>query len=153
MAAFGSPLWGKVEWGQPTVNPSIQSGLDILNCILDLWYRLGFASYNDLNQANRWLSIAELYQWGDDAAKRLAYDAGVFVVYDTTVPVTGGTAVYTLPATHVFTLLAMVVYNAAPIQLLRLTAVRDLWALDATWNATTGAPVRASMDAGSVGTI
>jgi hypothetical protein len=74
-------------------------------------------------------------------------------VLDTSFTVAPGTAAYTLPAAHVFTLLAWLVYAGLPVQFLRLSTVGQLFALDANWATTTGDPVRASMDAGSVGTI
>ena len=37
--------------------------------------------------------------------------------------------------------------------MLRITPVRELWALDGTWPATPGPAARCSFDAGSVGTI
>jgi hypothetical protein len=96
--------------------------------------------------------MADLYQWADEAVKKLSYGVGLFVVYDNSVTVSAGTAIYNLPATHVFTLMAAVI-DADGIHLLRLTPVRDLWALDAMWEATSGTPARASMDAGAVGTV
>lgn len=122
--------------------------LDIQSALNDAVYRLGFASPQELSQSNSWVSGAELYQWADDAAKRLAYESGLFITYDASITVTNGTAAYNLPSTHVFTLQAWL-----GSQQLRLTAVRDLWALDATWSATSGPAKRCSLDAGAVGTI
>ncbi len=129
--------------------------LDVSKSLADVAYRLGFASLSDLiSDAEAYTNVAELYQFADDAAKKIAYESGVFQNWDTSIAVTVGNAVYSLPANHVFTVLAALIngVSGAP-QLLRLTPVRNLWALDANWSATTGAPVRASLDAGSVGTI
>jgi hypothetical protein len=102
----------------------------------------------DLSAPASWVTPAELYQWADEAAARLAYAAGLFVTWDTSVAIQAGTAVYELPAAHVFTLYAM-----AGAQPLRITRVADLWALDARWPTTTGDPQRCSFDAGRVGTV
>lgn len=124
------------------------AGLDVSASVGDVLYRLGFQGPADIAQANAWVTAAELYQFADEAAKHLSYKAGVFVTYDASITVLAGTAAYTLPTTHVFTLAAWV-----GNQPLRMTTVRDLFALDARWGTTTGAPKRASLEAGSVGTI
>jgi len=123
------------------------SGLDLQYAIPDVAYRLGFQNLDDLNAANSWVSLAELYQWADRAAKHLAYQVGVFVVFDDSIDVDAGTASYALPATHVFTLAAALVDDEGIPQMLRLTAVRDLWALDATWSQSSRPATRCSMDA------
>jgi hypothetical protein len=123
------------------------AGLEVQLALNDVVYRLGFTGPAELN-ATSWVTAAELFQFADDAAKKLAYDSGLFLTYDSSITATAGTAVYSLPATHVFTLAA---WLAA--QPLRLTSVRDLWALDSNWPTTSGDSVRASLDAGSVGTI
>jgi hypothetical protein len=122
--------------------------MDAQNSVNDVWYRLGFLSLADMTTGTPWVTQTELFDWADEAAKRLAYECQLFATYDTSMTVVAGTSVYNLPATHVFTLLA-----AVGGRLLRMTSVRDLWALDATWPATTGSPLRCSLDAGSVGTI
>lgn len=122
--------------------------IDAANCITDVIYRLGFQDATDLDTAGTWVTSTELYQWADEAAQRLAYVSGVFITYDTSITVTGGTAAYSQPASNVFTLAAWLGSNE-----LRLTPVRELSALDATWPATSGPAARASLDAGSVGTI
>ena len=158
--------------------------LDINNCIADIWYRLGFLNQGELETGTLWLTPTELFNWADEAAKRLAYEAGLFVVADSSVPVMAGNGVCGLPETHVFTLLAGILtvsggsagtgaewgtlpWGTVPwggntpfsqgstfaYALLRLTSVRDLWALDGNWPLTTGNPKRASLDAGSVGTL
>ncbi len=122
--------------------------LDIQASLNDAINRLGFANAGELNASTSWISGAELYQFADDAAKRLAYESGLFLTYDASIVVSGGTPVYNLPNTHIFTLQAWL-----GSQQLRLTPVRDLFALDATWSAATGPSKRCSLDAGSVGTI
>ncbi len=127
--------------------------IDVANSLADSWFRLGFLSYSELETNSYWVTTTELYQFGDDAAKKMAYGVGIFLVLDDSIEVEASTAVYSLPPSHVFTILAWLAYSAAPVQLLRLSTVGQLFALDASWAATTGSPVRASMDAGSVGTI
>lgn len=127
--------------------------IDVANSITDAWFRLGFLSAAELATNSYWVTLTELYQFGDDAAKELAYEAGVFVVVDTSITVAPATAAYTLPASHVFTVLAWLVYAGLPVQFLRLSTVDQLFALDANWSTTVGDPVRASLDAGNVGTI
>ncbi|HWE51402.1 MAG TPA: hypothetical protein VG273_16540 [Bryobacteraceae bacterium] len=127
--------------------------LDTASCVTDAVYRLGFENSSELTSSS-WVTQAELYQFADDAVRKLAWKHGLFIVYDNTISVTAvAGAVYTLPAAHVFTLLAWLAYSGGPV-LLRLTTVRDLWALDGAWPAAAAAPpVRASLDAGAVGTI
>jgi hypothetical protein len=129
------------------------SGLDLQYALPQVLYRLGFQGLSDVEAASSWVSVAELYQWADEAAKRLSYEVGVFIVLDTSVSVSAGTAAYSLPASHVFTLAVALVAASGVPQILRLTPVKDLWALDANWPASSGAARRCSMDAGAVGTI
>jgi hypothetical protein len=63
------------------------------------------------------------------------------------VAVTAGTAAYLLPASRVFTEGAWLLYAGLPLQLLRLSTVGQLFALDANWPTTTGDPTRLSLDA------
>src|SRR5579864_63760 len=111
--------------------------MDIANSIADSVYRLGFENAADMAAAGSWVNQNDLYQWADEIAKHLAYDAGVFVTWDTSIGVGPNISVYGLPATHVFTLLA----SLAGV-LLRITPVRDLEAMDATWPTTTGPAAR-----------
>jgi len=122
-------------------------GCDVQNVIdSDLWYRLGFQSQADLLAAN-WLTVGELYQFADDAVKAIARATSLFLTFDDSIAVSAGTAAYALPAGHIFTEGAWLVYASGGIQLLRLTTVGQLFALDAVWGTKTGAPVRLSLDA------
>jgi hypothetical protein len=121
---------------------------DVANSVADLWYRLGFQSQADLDAA-LWVPPADLYQFADEAVKRLAWTAGIFKVFDSSVVVTSGQAELTMPAGHVFTVAAWFLYGSL-VQLLRLTNVEQLYALEAAWGAQTGVPTRLSMDAGPV---
>jgi hypothetical protein len=121
--------------------------MDVQNSWNDIVYRLGFVSSSEITGTS-WLLSTELFQWADDAAKKCAYRAGLFVEWDASIAVTDGTAVYELPSSHVFTIKAWL-----GTQPLRVTPVRDLWALDANWPTTSGDSQRCSLDAGAVGTI
>jgi hypothetical protein len=127
--------------------------MDVANAVADVWIRLGFTGSADAGIGG-WVSVAQLYQYADEAAKKIAYKSGVFLELDTSITVTAATAVYEEPATHIYTLAAALAMTGvtAP-QILRPAAVRELWALDATWSTTAGNATRFSMDAGSVGTI
>ncbi len=122
--------------------------IDAANCITDLIYRLGFVNADDVDATGTWCTSTELYEFADEAVQRLAYLTGAFITYDSSITVTEGTAVYAEPAANVFTLQAWL----GDVNL-KLTPVRELWALDSTWSATSGASTRASLDAGSIGTI
>jgi hypothetical protein len=124
---------------------------DVANSVADIWFRLGFLSAAELATNALWLTLTELYQFGDDAAKRLSHSAAVFLVVDASINVLAATPSYPLPAAHVFTVMAWIVYSGAPVQILRPTSVGQLFALDANWAATTGSPTRVSLDAAPVG--
>ena len=125
---------------------------DVTNSVNDLWFRLGFASAGDMTASGNWVTVAELYQFADDAAQRLARISSVYVTYDASIGIGSGTAIYNLPAQHVFTVTAWLVYSGAPLQFLRISSVGQLFGLDGLWSATTGPPTRVSLDAGGVGT-
>jgi hypothetical protein len=148
----GTSQWGSVRWGASGAAIA-GSGLvlDTLAAYNDALYRLGFSGARDIVSTS-WVTETELFQWADEAAKRLSYEAGVFVTYDNSTNVLAGTAAYALPATHVFTVSAALLY-VGWLQLLRITPVGALFALDAAWTAAPpGDPVRLSMDAGGPGT-
>lgn len=153
MSTFGTPPWSSAEWGQRPGAWTALPGCDAYNCINDVWFRLGFLKPADLAVAGRWTGPAELYQFADDAVKKLAYEVGAFTVHDASIATVSGTALYSLPATHVFTIMAWIVYAGSSPQMLRMTSVGQLFALDASWVATTGNPMRASLDAAIDGTL
>lgn len=111
-------------------------------CISDSWFRLGFLSLVDLNVPT-WVTPAELYQFADDALKRLARVTSIFVTYDTSVVVALGISFCQLPAGYVFADSAWIVGGTQ----LRITSTADLFALDQAWSLTPGAPRRISFDA------
>ncbi len=145
---FGGQIWGRSD-GQPA--PSA-TACDVQASLLDCLYRLGFQPAGELNGTS-WVTPSELLQFADDEAKKLAYENGVFIQWDASIAVVAGTASYSEPPTHVFTVLAALFPAGGGLQLLRLTPVRDLWALDGNWVTTSGNAVRCSLDAASVGTI
>lgn len=120
---------------------------DVANVVnADVWYRLGFKNQADLVAAN-WLTLAELYQYADDAMKLLARTTSVFLTYDRSINVVAATASYALPTGHIFTEGAWLVYGSGALQLLRLSTVGQLFALDALWEMRTGLATRLSLDA------
>lgn len=77
----------------------------------------------------------ELFEWLDQAAKRLATELNLFVYYDTSITLASGTASYTVPTGHLVTLQADV-----EGVVLRARNVQELEALDDAWPATAGSP-------------
>jgi len=126
--------------------------IDASVCLAAAVYRLGFGAQSEISAANSWVTETELYQWGDEAVKRLSREISLFINYSTSTMTQAYLATYTLSPRHVYTLLAAVV-TTSESQILRPTTVRELYALDAAWPSTPGFPRRASLDAGPVGTI
>jgi hypothetical protein len=135
-----------IPQGTPATPPDAVVGAN------DCAYRLGLTSAAELATSD-WISVAELVVYADDAVKHVAEAHGVFVKYDTSVTVSSGTAVYTLPSGHVFTLQAALLGGGSAVTSLRPASVADLFALDATWSATSGPAVRYSLDAPAVGSL
>ena len=121
--------------------------VDTANSVNDVVYRLGFLSLADLVANAVWLTRAELYQWADDAAKRLSYESGLFLAWTRVSPWWRGRRCIPCPTATSSR------WRFGGPEPLRITRVEDLWALDGSWGATSGDPKRCSMDAGSVGTI
>ncbi len=121
--------------------------IDAAQIILNLVPALGFQSLADL-EASDWLQDVELYQWADEASQRLAHQAGVFAEWDNSATAVSLTSVYPAPVN--FVNLVALYYAGAK---LRETNVAELAALDANWPATGGTPIRASIDAGNLGTF
>lgn len=120
--------------------------MDLAACLSDVWFRLGFQSLADVSGPDSYVGTGELYQWADDAAKRLAVLAGVFVTADTSITVAPGTSTYALPANFVFGLAAWL-----GNQPLRITSQAQLEALEGQFTATVGPSTRVSFDANAVG--
>ncbi len=130
--------------------------LDIANSVADVIYRLGFADHTALAASN-WISDAQLYQFADDAMRKLAAEKVLFVSWNgeagTPITLANATAQYTLQSGHVFTIMATAITSGGVASNLRITQVKELWALDGLWPTTAGPPKRVSLDAGPVGTI
>jgi hypothetical protein len=119
-------------------------GVDIANVIYDILPALGATSLGDLD----WCTETELFQWADEAAKRLARTAGVWVEIDSSTAVMPSTSNYSAPVDHIDT-----IHVHLGTTVLRETSVRELLALDGSWQTSPGAVTRYSMDAGDPGTI
>lgn len=76
----------------------------------------------------------ELYEFCDEAAKRLASRMGGFVERDATIALVVGTHTYTLPARHLST-----IHLSLGTAALRPASAAELEALSATWVEDTGA--------------
>jgi len=142
---FGGQIWGNAN-----AQPAPAATCDVQASLLDCLYRLGFQPAGDIGPTS-WVTPAELLQFADDAAKKLATEHQLFIVWDTSIAVLAGTALYSEPAAHIATILAAFFPAFGPVQMLRLTSQRDLWALDGNWPTTGGDPQRLSMDAGPIG--
>ena len=145
------PPFGSSEWGASPTPFAPLPGCDVTNCINELWFRLGFLNADDMARDDRWVTLNELYQFADDAAKALARSTSLFLVYDASIDVTAAGATYALPPGWVWSESAWLVYAAGPVQLLRLSTVGQIFALDAQWSAAAGNPLRLSLDAAGVG--
>lgn len=106
------------------------------NCIGDVWFRLGFESAVEATAAGAWVTSAELYQFADDAVKRLARTTALFLTYDASIPIVAFVSIYQGPASAVYTESAWVVGG----QQLRITPVAVLYALDQAYSQTLGTP-------------
>lgn len=99
--------------------------------VSDIWPPLNAASAAD---AVFWTET-EMYEWFNEAARRLAGKCGAFVVRDTSLVSSVGIPSYTLPANHSATIQADL-----GGQVLRPRNVQELEALDASWPTTDGPP-------------
>jgi hypothetical protein len=119
------------------------AGVDVDQIIGDLMPALGAGSLADLSFA----SEAELYQWADEAVKRLSHRCGVFVFRDTSTSIESEQSAYPVPQGHIDTIHASLVpVTGAPLSL-RATTSAELGALDGTWKQSLGPVTRFSMDA------
>lgn len=127
------------------VGAAAPSGIDLRDCLEAIYPSLNAQGPGDLV----WWTDEELYQWMDEAAKRLARNTGCFLVRDdTTVVVVAGTGTYTLPARHVST-----AHASLSGRMLDRTNVQELEARDSAWpeaqaSSSQPFPVRYCLDAG-----
>lgn len=123
----------------------VVAGVSIDQVISDILPALGATSLQDLD----WATNTELYQWADEAIKRLSHRCGVFVVRDdVSTTLTIGLSQYQVPPGHIDTIHVTLAGLS-----LRATTVAELEALDGTWAETEGAVTRFTMDAIGVGFI
>lgn len=98
--------------------------MELANTAAYLW-----VSLNATDAATAiWWTEAELYRYLDEAAKRLARIAGVFLERDTSVALVAATHTYALPARHVETAMA-----AAGGRSLDSWSVEEAEAYSSTW--------------------
>src|SRR6185295_15842823 len=76
-------------------------------------------------------TFSELYEWSDEAAKRLARNTGGFVDRDATTTLSDSVPVYAMPARHVST-----IHVSAGSTALKESTVDELEALDNDWPST-----------------
>lgn len=100
--------------------------------VQDLWPPLNAISAAD---AVFWTE-GEMYQWFNEAGRRLSGRVGVYVVHDTSLSSLSTVRVYALPAAHNGTIQA----DLAGL-VLKPRTVQEEEALDAAWLTTSGAPV------------
>jgi hypothetical protein len=114
------------------------SGIDVANVINDILPALGANDFSDLD----WCTQAELFQFADEAANRLAHRAGVWVNRYGLQTITAGTSVAPQPGD-----LVDAIHVSVDGASLRPVTALQLAALDAGWQGTAGTPQRFSMDA------
>lgn len=83
-----------------------------------------------------WTS-AQIYEWFDEAVKRLARGFGVFTEYDNTVLTVLGTGIYVMPARN----LSVIQLDVAGV-VLKADTTGGMESLDESWATTTGAAER-----------
>jgi hypothetical protein len=122
-----------------TTEGAVVAGVSADQVISDILSSLGATSLADLD----WCSATELYQWADEAVKRLSHRCGVFVLRDTSTSLVSGLSQYEVPGGHIDTIHVSLLEQALS---LRASSVAELEALDGTWSASQGAVTRFSMD-------
>ena len=108
------------------------TGLNLAGAIADLYPALNASGTADLV----FWTEAELYEWADEAAKRLARVQGGFVERDSSTTLVVGTHTYTLPARHLST-----IHVSLGTRSLRPATVQELEAKDNAWVETAHATV------------
>lgn len=109
-------------------------GIDIREVLVSVYPSLNAAGAADLT----WWTETELFQYIDEAAKRLASRVGLFVERDaTTIVLANGTQEYSLPTRHLSTIHASAGPAASLAPITPATA-HELEALDTTWETASG---------------
>lgn len=106
------------------------TGIDFRDILAELYAKLNATSAADLIH---WTET-ELYEWLDEASKRLARVIGCFVERDASIAIVLSTPTYSLPARHLSTIHASIEGVA-----LNPNNVQEVEALDAAWVETEGA--------------
>lgn len=119
------------------------SGFDLSTLETTFLSRLGYTSWTDCN----WFQKPELYDYFDEAAKRLG-SMGLFADVDETVTLSANTAQYSTPTGWISTIAC-----ASQNGRLRPVTNVELEALDTNYATTPGNPARYSMDTGPLGTV
>jgi hypothetical protein len=128
----------------PQPPPAQPEFVNMALVLQDLYPALNAAGPSDLI----FWTQAELYEFIDEAAQRLARTCGVFVERDTSITTETNTGTYALPADQVAT-----VQCDLGGFVLRPRTVRELEALDALWPATVGEPAAFVQDLMGLGEI
>lgn len=100
------------------------TGLNLAGAIADLYPALNASGAADLV----FWTEADLYEWADEAAKRLARVQGGFVDWDDSITVAEGVPTYNLAAGHLST-----IHVSLDGRTLRPATVQELEARDGTW--------------------
>lgn len=113
-------------------------GIDFREVVSDLLPALNARTASTLN----WWTEAELYEWADEAAKRLARGFRVFVKRDASQSIALADPAYDTPARHVST-----IHVSIGTRALEAASVHELEAADAAWLDTAGVTGRFLLDA------
>lgn len=105
------------------------TGINLRDVLSDLYPLLNAAAAGDLIH---WTD-SDLYEWLDEAAKRLARTYGVFVERDASMAIALGTPEYSVPAGHI-----SIIHASAGTLALYAVTVQELEALDASWPTAAG---------------
>lgn len=111
--------------------PAAAGYINLSTSLAELWPALNSTSPID---AIFW-DAPEMFQYFDEAVKRMARRFGVFVVYDQSITSAVSTPAYNLPANHISTQQA----DLAGLTLRPLN-IQEAEALDASWPTTVGPP-------------
>lgn len=104
--------------------PTAGTLIDLRDSLSDLYPQLLASGASDLI----YWTEDELYRYFDDAAKRLARNAGVFVERNTSITTVIDTGTYNLPAKQIST-----IHVSFDDSALRAASVQEFEALDETW--------------------
>lgn len=121
----------------PQPSPAQPGFANLELAIGELWPALNASGPADA----LWWTPAELYEWMDEGAKRLARMTGAFVERNTSLNSSATIPTYALPAAHITTLQA----DLANVTL-KARSTQDLEAEDSAWASRTGDPKAFTLD-------